>query len=190
VFYLCLPLMIARSGLGASGGQAGLGAYGLILSAYGCGNLAATVFLGGRTLSARPQFQMLGGNALFGCGVLLLAAANLLPVEWRLPGFAAASAIASMGGPMQDIPAAVMRQTRLPPSDRAAAMRAYMAMCCLGILVAMLVVPMAIAVLGITRVVAACGAVYFCVAVVGLVRLSGWRETAPDEAADPEAVTS
>jgi MFS family permease len=190
VFYLCVPLMIAGAGLGVSGGRTGLGAYGLILSAYGCGNLAATVFLGGRTPSARPQFQMLGGNILFGCGVLLLAAANLLPIEWRLPGFAVASAIASMGGPMQDIPTAVLRQTQLPPSDRAAAMRAYMAMCCLGILIAMLLIPMAIAVLGMTRVVAACGAVYLCVAAVGLARLAGWREAAPDRAAKPEGVTS
>ena len=37
VYYLCLPLLIARSGNGEAG-AAGLGAYGLVLSAYGCGN--------------------------------------------------------------------------------------------------------------------------------------------------------
>jgi MFS transporter, DHA3 family, macrolide efflux protein len=172
VFFLCLPLMITRS----EGGRAGLGSYGLILSAYGCGNLAATVFLGGRMLPARPQFQMLGGNIQGGCGVLLLAAANFLPAEWRMAGFAAASALTAMGGPMQDIPTAVLRQTRVTPADRAAAMRAYMAMVGLGILIAMLLTPMAIAGFGIVPVIVGCGAVYLCVATLGLARLGKWRE--------------
>jgi MFS transporter, DHA3 family, macrolide efflux protein len=186
VFYLCLPLMITRS----EGSQTGLGSYGLILSAYGCGNLASTVFFGGRTLPARPQFQMLGGNVQGGCGILLLAAANALPAEWRLAGFAAASAVTAMGGPMQDIPTAVLRQTRLAPADRAAAMRAYMAMVYLGILVAMLLTPAAIGWFGITRVIVASGVVYLCIAALGLIRLAGWREAAQERAAEPGAAMS
>jgi MFS transporter, DHA3 family, macrolide efflux protein len=180
VFYLCVPLMIARGGDGA-GSEAGLGAYGLIWSAYGCGNLASTVFFGGRTLPARPQFQMLGGNVQGGCGILLLAAASFLPSEWRLVGFAAASAVTAMGGPMQDIPTAVLRQTRLAPADRAAAMRAYMVVVCIGILIAMLLTPVAIALIGVTRLIVACGAVYLCVAVLGLARFAGWREAASEQ---------
>ena len=172
VFYLCLPLMIAH----AASGHSGIGSYGLILSAYGCGNLAATVVFGGRTLSARPQFLMLAGNILYGCGTLLLAAANSLPEEWRLAGFAAASVITATGGPMQDIPTAVLRQTRLAPPNRAGAMRAYMAMCGAGVLVAMLLTPTAIAIFGIARVIVVCGIVYLCVAAIGLVRFAGWRE--------------
>jgi MFS transporter, DHA3 family, macrolide efflux protein len=190
VFYLCLPLLITRTGLGASGGPAGLGAYGLILSAYGCGNLAATVVLGGRTLPARPQFQMLYGNIHFGCAVLLLAAANLLPVEWRLAGFAAASALAAMGGPMQDIPTAVLRQTRIAAADRPAAMRAYMAAVGLGILVAMLLTPVAISQFGVTPVIVACGAVYLAVATVGLARLAGWRDADAAPVTKPEPAIS
>ena len=149
VYYLCLPLMIATAGVEVSG-QSGLGSYGLILSAYGCGNLAATVFLGGRTLPARPQFLMLAGNIQTGCGILLLAAANFLPLEWRLAGFAFAAALGAMGGPMQDIPTAVLRQTRIAASERAAAMRAYMAMVCLGVLVAMLLTPTVVGWIGVT----------------------------------------
>ena len=184
-FYLCLPLMLARAEPGG-----GLGSYGLILSAYGCGNLAATVILGGRTLPARPQLQMLGGNFLGGCGILLLAAANLLPAEWRLAGIAACAAVTAMGGPMQDIPTAVLRQTRLAAADRPAAMRAYMAVVYLGTLVAMLLTPAAIELFGVTRVIVACGAVYLCVAAMGLVRLAGWREAGPGQAGEPEAATS
>jgi len=180
VYYLCLPLMIARSGVEAPGGS-GLGFYGLILSAYGCGNLAATVVLGGRPLPARPQFLMLAGNFQTGCGILLLAAANFLPGEWRLAGFALAAALAAMGGPMQDIPTAVLRQTRIAATDRAAAMRAYMAVVCVGVLVAMMLTPSLVALFGATRTIVVCGAVYLCVAALGLVRLAGWREPALEQ---------
>jgi hypothetical protein len=190
VYYLCLPLMIARTGPGLSGGQTGLGSYGLILSAYGFGNLAATVILGGRMLPARPQFQMFGGNVLYGCGILLLAAANFLPAEWRLAGFAVAAAVTAIGGPMQDIPNAVLRQTRLAAADRAAAMRAYMAMSGLGILVAMLLTPAAITVFGITRVIVACSAVYLCVAALGLARFAGWRDAPAERAPKAEVATT
>jgi MFS family permease len=178
VYYLCLPLMIA----GASG-QSGVGSYGSILLAYGCGNLAATVFLGGRMLPARPQFLMLGGNILGGCGIMLLAAAASLPAEWRLAGFAVASAITAMGGPMQDIPTAVLRQTRLAPPDRAGAMRAYMAVCGAGILVAMLLTPAGIALFGIAPVIIGYGIVYQCVAAIGLVRFAGWRDAPAEQPA-------
>jgi hypothetical protein len=77
---------------------------------------------------------------------------------------------------MQDIPTAVLRQTGLAPADRAAAMRSYMAMVGLGILVAMLLTPAAVTVFGMTRVIVACGAVYLCVAAIGLARFAGWRE--------------
>lgn len=176
VFYLCLPLMIARSSVGPTG----LGAYGLILSAYGCGNLAATVFLGGRPMPARPQFQMLLGNMQTGGGILALVAATLLPMEWRLPGFAVAAALAAMGGPMQDIPTAVLRQTKLAAADRAAAMRAYLTVVNAGVLVAMLLTPMAIARFGVRPVIISCGVVYFAVAAFGLARLAFWRESCAD----------
>jgi DHA3 family macrolide efflux protein-like MFS transporter len=175
VFFLCVPLMIARDGIGVSG-PGGLGAYGLIISAYGFGNLASTLILGGRVLPARPQFRMLGGNIVSGCGTVLLVGASFLPMQWRLPGLAAASALTAMGGPMQDIATAVLRQTRLAPADRAAAMRAYMAMVGIGVLVAMLLTPQAIARFGIARAILGCAAVYLCVAAFGLARFVGWHE--------------
>ena len=102
VYFLCLPLMIARH-------NAGLGAYGFVLSAYGFANLAATVFFGSRVLPARPQFQMFGGSLLQGSSLALLGLANLLPDSWLLPGLAAAAALGAAGGPMKDIPVADAR---------------------------------------------------------------------------------
>jgi MFS family permease len=178
VFYLCVPLLLSQ--IDTVGG--GIGAYGLILSAYGCGNLASTLVVGGRKLPARPQFLMLAGNLQFGCGVLLVVAASLLSHEWRLAGLSAAAALTGMGGPMQDIPSAVLRQTRLPAAGRAAAMRAYMASVACGILTAMLVAPLAIARFGLPRVMVACAAIYLGVAAVGMIRFARWNDALTEAA--------
>ena len=76
VFYLCLPLLIQRHGVMGPGGS-GLGAFGCVISAYGCTNVAATVFFGGRSLSDRPQFQMFSGELVVGTGLGLLALGKL-----------------------------------------------------------------------------------------------------------------
>lgn len=171
-YYLGLPLIIARHGVG-------LGAYGLVLSVYGCTNLAATMVFGSRTLSARPQFQMFGGNLLQGSGLVMLGLAGLLPETWVLPGLAAAAAFGAVGGPMKDIPLAVLRQTRLPPADMAAGMRAYMATSSAGTLLAMLLAPSAIGIAGATPVIVACGAAYLSVGATGLLLYVDWVEAAP-----------
>jgi MFS transporter, DHA3 family, macrolide efflux protein len=179
VYFLGLPLMIARHGVPGSG----LSAYGLVLSTYGCTNLAATVFFGSRPLPARPQFMMFGGNLLVGAGLALLGIASLLPAAWMLYGLAMAAALGAVGGPMKDIPVAVLRQTRLRPEDRAAGMRAYMAASSAGTLLAMLLAPGAIALAGAVPVVVACGAAYGGVGMVGLALHAGWIEPPQEQAA-------
>ena len=77
---------------------------------------------------------------------------------------------------MQDIPVAVLRQTRLRRSDIAAGMRVHMAAASGGILVAMLLVPQAITLFGVTPVVVACGAAYLAIGTGGLVMLAAWVE--------------
>jgi DHA3 family macrolide efflux protein-like MFS transporter len=171
-YYLGLPLMIARHGIGLS-------AYGLVLSVYGCTNLAATVVLGGRAASDRPQVLMFGGNLLQGSGLALLGLAGLLPQGWIVPGLAAAAAFGAVGGPMKDIPLAVLRQTRLPAADMAAGMRAYMATSSAGMLLAMLLAPSAIGVAGAVPVIVGCGAAYIGVGMTGLMLHSGWVEAEP-----------
>jgi hypothetical protein len=179
VFFLGLPLMIARHAAPGTN-EAGLGDYGLVLSAYGCTNLLATVFFGSRLLPARPQFQMFGGNILVGVGLALLGLASFLPAPWLLPGFAAAAALGAIGGPMKDIPLAVLRQTRLRPADMAAGMRAYMAANSTGILLAMLLMPGVIELAGVVPVIIACGLIYLAIGVLGITLHAGWIE--PPEA--------
>ena len=174
-FFLALPLMIEGLGVRGPGGT-GLGAYGLVIAAYGCTNLAATLWLGGRALPARPQFQMFGGSMLVGLGTALLGMAALLPPEWRLSGFAAAAGLGAIGGPMKDIPVAVLRQTRLARGDLAAAMRAYMAANSAGSLAAMLVAPSLVRATGPAATIVLCGSILVLTGGVALVRHGGWAE--------------
>jgi MFS transporter, DHA3 family, macrolide efflux protein len=175
VYFLGVPLMIARHDIGGPSGS-GLGAYGLVISAYGCTNLAATVFFGSRALSLRPQFQMFAGTLVSGCGLALLALASLLPAPWLLPGLVMAAALGAVGGPMYDIPVAVLRQTRLRPIDVAAAMRVHMAATSTGVLLGMLLAPGAIALAGVVPVVVACGMAYIGMGLFGLATHAGWVE--------------
>jgi DHA3 family macrolide efflux protein-like MFS transporter len=182
VLYLCLPLLIQRHGILGLGGS-GLGAFGCVISAYGCTNLAATIFWGGRSPSARPQFQIFAGELILGVGIALMGCASFLPRAWILPGLMGAAALGALGGPMKDIPVAVLRQTRLRPADMAAGMRAYMAASSAGMLAAMLVVPAALRSLGIVPVILACAAIIFALGVIGLARYAGWTETTEIDAA-------
>lgn len=181
-FYLALPLLIRQHGITGPGGS-GVAAFGLVISAYGCTNLAATLVFGSRAMPVRPQGQMFGGNLLMGGAILLLALATRLPVGWILPGLMAAAALGAAGGPMKDIPVAVLRQTRLSRADIGAAMRAYMAVINAGTLAAMLLVPSLVEAFGVLTVLIACGASYLVTGLVGLRQFADWTE--PEFAAPP-----
>ena len=174
-FYLALPLLIRQQGIVGPGGS-GAAAFGLVISAYGCTNLAATLVFGSRAMPARPQGQMFAGNLLMGGAILLLALATRLPANWILPGLMAAAALGAAGGPMKDIPVAVLRQTRLSPADIGAAMRAYMAVTNTGLVAAMLLVPSLIGAIGVPAVLIACGVSYLVIGLVGLRQFADWTE--------------
>jgi DHA3 family macrolide efflux protein-like MFS transporter len=173
VMFLALPLMINRLGIIGPGGT-GLGAYGLVISCYGSTNLLATLVVGGRGIPVRPARLMCGGNMIFGLGVLLLGATMLLPLPLaaRLPCLVVTAAFAAIGGPMSDITTAILRQTLLRRGDIAPAMRAYMVMNNVGLLMAMLIAPRALDVFGIAPVIVICGCMVAMLGLAGLLRLS------------------
>ena len=178
VFFFALPLGIQRHGVGGPGGS-GMGAYGVVISGYGCTNLIATIVFGGRSLSRLPQVQMFLGSIIVGSGMMLMGLAFLLPPDWLLAGLAAGAAFAAVGGPMNDIPVAVLRQTRLRTGDMAAAMRAYMAATSAGVLAGMLLAPGLITAAGVVSVIAACGALILGLGLLGLWRFAEWAEPVP-----------
>ena len=168
VYYLALPLQLERT-LGA----AGLPAFGTVIAAYGVGNLAGTLVLGNLGLPARPARLVFIGILLFGAATMAMAGAMLLPAGWQVAGIALAAAVAAIGGPMQDIVVATLRQTDLAREDVAAAVRAHMVSVQLGTVVAMLAAPALVASLGPAAVALGGGAIYVAIALAGLMRVRG-----------------
>lgn len=171
VFFLILPLMVARNGLVGPGGS-GVAAYGAVISAYGCTNLLANLVIGSRPMPARPGRQIFLGNLCMGLGICALALVEAygLPRAALLPAYAAIAALCAVGGPMQDIPVAVLRQTELPRQDIQAATRAFIAASQLGFLLGLVAAPALLGLLPVPAVVALCGAPSIVFGVVGLRR--------------------
>lgn len=171
VFFLILPLMVARNGLVGPGGS-GVGAYGAVISAYGCTNLLANLVIGSRPMPSRPGRQIFIGNLCMGAGIcaLALTEASGLPHAALLPAYAAIAAFCAVGGPMQDIPVAVLTQTELPRPDIQAATRAYIAANQVGFLLGLVITPALLGVLPVSAVVALCGTPGIVLGAVGLRR--------------------
>jgi hypothetical protein len=87
----------------------------------------------------------------------------------------AASGLAAIGGPMSDITIATLRQTLLASADMAAAMRAYMVMNNLGLLVGMLMAPGLFHGVGVAAGVALCGLAIALAGMTGVLRLGSVR---------------
>lgn len=171
ILFLGLPLLLEQYGISGPGGT-GLGAYGLVISAYGCTNLLATLVVGNTPIPAYPGRRIFGGNLVVGIGLLLL---GLVPISGLqhaalLPALCLAAALAAPGGPLQDIATAVLRQTELPRDDIPAAMRAYLVVSNLGALCAMTLAPILYSVLPVSAGISLLGATIMSVAVYGLQR--------------------
>ncbi len=103
-FVVGVPLLVAH-GLGNS-----VGAYGLIVAAYGLGNVLSNLVVGSLHIKRRMLSLFLGKGVL-GLGFLLLAFSTSVPVAIF------ASALAATGGPMGDIMILMMIQTDLPSNQ-------------------------------------------------------------------------
>ncbi len=165
--FLALPLLIEQHAIKGPGGS-GLAAFGLCMSAYGCTNLLTTLAVGSRTLPARVAPMIFGGRFLVGLGVAGLAVGSAA----GLPGLMLTAALAAIGGPLGDIPIAVLRQTELPPGEIAAASRAFMTLSYLGILAAMLAAPSAASWVGPVWLLAGCGIAMMALAALAMTQFA------------------
>lgn len=87
-----------------------VGAYGLIVGAYGVGNVISNFVIGSLHLPQRT-LMIFGGKIVLGLGFLLMAVSHSLPLAML------GSACAALGGPMGDIPLSTMMQTDLPSNQ-------------------------------------------------------------------------
>ncbi len=96
--------------------------------------------------------------------------AAFAPRDLLLPLSCACAALSAIGGPMQDITTATLRQTSLPRADLAAAVRAFMVMNALGLLVTLLAAPGIIDRIGLATAIGACGVAILAFGTFGLLR--------------------
>jgi hypothetical protein len=163
--FLGVPLLLRGAG-------ADVGAFGLVIASYGSTNLLATLIIGSFRVPRRPAGIVFGGLALVGAGMALLGVAGLagLPRGWLLPALCAAAAFGAVGGPMEDVAVAVLRQTRLPRTELAPVARAFLANGSLGTVAAFLAAPKLFDALGAAPTIVVCGGTLLAVAAVGFAR--------------------
>ncbi len=163
-YFIGLPLMLVQGGV-----SGGIGAFGLVISAYGLTNLATTLIVGNLPMSRHPARIIFGGNLFLGSGIALLGLAGwVLPSPFLLAGLMGAALISAIGGPMQDITVATHRQTVLGVGDIAAGTRAFVVMNQLGLLVGLLVSPLLFAAFGVAPTVVLCGFAVLAISLSGL----------------------
>lgn len=104
-FVVGVPLLVARGGLGGSPGV-----YGLVIAAYGVGNVLSNLVIGSLNITRRVLTIFLG-KGILGLGFLLLGFSSSVPMALF------ASALAAIGGPMGDIMIMTMLQTDLPANQ-------------------------------------------------------------------------
>ncbi|HYE00147.1 MAG TPA: hypothetical protein VEH84_12250, partial [Alphaproteobacteria bacterium] len=127
-----------------------LQAYGFVIAAYGCGNLAANLVVASVPIR-RPAVRLLASRLFYGLGVAALA----LPLP--LPATCAIAAVAAIGGPLGDMTILHILQTDFPPGDLARLYRLRMAAVQGATLLALLAAPWLYGAIGVAAAVCLSG---------------------------------
>jgi MFS family permease len=141
-----------------------VGAYGLIVGAYGVGNVASNLVVGNVRVR-RPFSSFYRGKLVLAAGFLVLAAAPTLWVAM------VGAALAALGGPMGDIPLITVVQTRFPSAQLGKIYSINATLGDLGAVVGSLLAVPLYALLGVRAVIAGSAAVYAAVGLAGLLWL-------------------
>ncbi|WP_084615051.1 MFS transporter [Pseudomonas batumici] len=117
-------------------GVHGFAAYGLIMGAYGCGNLISIFVVGNLTLR-RLYGGFTFGSVVNGLGIATIGAAVMcLPAEYVLAGMMFGAGLAALGGPLIDISFILLIQTTFRQSEIAGLARLRFAALGASILIA------------------------------------------------------
>lgn len=140
-----------------------IGAYGLIVGAYGVGNVLSNLVIGSIVVRHRTTV-LFTGKMVVGLGFLLLAFAPILPLA--LLG----SAFAAIGGPMGDIMLLTMIQTEIPAAQIGKVYSLLMIVESGGMSLGLLLAVPLFNLLNIPFAIALCALVMLACGVTGLVR--------------------
>lgn len=156
-FTVGVPLLSAR----VLGGN--IGAYGLIVGAYGVGNVISNLVIGSLTIHRRV-LTIFTGKLILGGGFFLLAFAPALSVA--LFG----SALAAVGGPMGDIMLLTMIQTDLPSNQIGKVYSLLMILQSAGASIGLLLAVLLFTLVSVPVGIALCASVMVAIGIVGLAR--------------------
>jgi len=140
-----------------------VGAYGLIVGAYGVGNVISNVVIGSLTIRHRVA-MIFSGKVILGIGFLILAFAHTLWVA--LLG----SALAAVGGPMGDIMTILMMQTDLPANQLGKVFSLRMILASAGGSLGLLFAVPLFALLSVPMGIALCALAMSAIGIAGLMR--------------------
>ena len=111
-----------------------LTAYGLVISAYGVGNVLTNIVVAGMR-QTRPAWRLTFGRVIFGAGLMGMALAPNLPTLMVI------AALAAINGPICDLALLDLMQSSFPLHILAPVFRVQSAVAVGGILVAYLMTP-------------------------------------------------
>jgi MFS transporter, DHA3 family, macrolide efflux protein len=156
-FTIGVPLLAARVLQGT------VSAYGLIVGAYGVGNILSNLVIGSLVIRRRVV-MLFSGKIVVSAGFLLVAFAPHLTVA--LLG----AALAAIGGPMGDSMLLTMMQTKLPPEELGKGYSLLMLMEGSGMSLGLLLAVPLFGLLSIPVAIALCALVMGASGVIGLIR--------------------
>lgn len=148
--------------------KGGVGSYGLIVGAYGVGNVLSNLVIGSVTIK-RQVLVMLLGQLVVGGGFLIMVSVPLLSVAML------GAALASLGGPMGDIMFVTLVQTSFPPNHLGKIASLEMTISSIGGTLGLLLAGVLFQMVGVRVGIAMCAVLIAATSVVRLVRFRPGR---------------
>lgn len=162
VFYLCLPLHLQETR------GSDIGAFGLIIAAYGCANIGVNLVLASRPV-VRPGVVMYLGRIALGLGYVGMA----LPWDWSL--VLVSAAIAGAGGPMGELMFLILLRREVPPGMVGKVYSVRPIADSFGTLLGMLTAPWLLDYFSNAELMIGWGAAVLVLGAIGLWMFAGWR---------------
>ena len=151
-----------------------LTSYGLMMMAYGIGNMITNLILASLP-PGRPGLRLVLSRIIFGLGIMLL------PLGHGQLWLMTVAAFAAVNGPLGDLAMLHLLQTCFPPHRLAQVWRTYMCVVFAGMLLAYLAAPMLFGSFGIGPTIVGAGVASVLSGIAGL-GFFAWRRTAASAA--------
>ena len=154
-----------------------VGSYGLILGAYGAGNILSNIVVGNMTI-ARPALLLSSARIVQGIGVALIALSGSLPVAM------AGSFITAIGGPMADLMLLAVIHRDMPANQIGKVYSLRVTISTIGVFAGLILAGPLYATLSIQAGISLCAVLMTLTGVAGFARFGFGKSTAeaPQEA--------